>query len=217
MSNISWDSRGGYDERSSTCIDVSKLYSQGYIFNDTDYMNCTIVGKWIKGGVLIRGLVFPGKPEFYRGGVVADSDVLLEGFSDSYYYNSIIYHVSREMMPLQLSLKLKATNYSVVFRKNLLTINISGGTLQMPIICFAHNYALSNVLIDLSSINIPSDLHWVEDFCWNVSRDLTNTTNYQIVFHYNPFFNATTNASVLVRDYELIPYHNIGDKIVEIS
>jgi hypothetical protein len=212
LSNITFDVRGGFD--GSSCINVSNLYIQGYISNGSDSMGCPLVGKWIKGKEFVRGLVFPDKVEFYRRGVVANSTVLLEGFSDSYYFNSTICNISRELYPCKLSLLKKAVDYSVYFNRSLLTINISDGSIQKPQICVAWNYCVSNVILNLSSINLPVDLlkNWSYDECFNVSHDLSNTTYFPVVIHRNEFVNCSYNISVLVRDFELKPYSPIGDR-----
>jgi hypothetical protein len=214
LTNITWDVKGGFT--GENCIDVSKLYLQGYIVNGSDINGCPLVGKWIKGKVFVKGLVFPDKLEFYRGGVVANSTVLLEGFSDLYYFNSTICNISRELYPCKLSLLKKANDFSINFTKTSLIINASDGTLQKPIICFQHNYALSNIVTNLSSIKVPDDLHWKYDLCYNVTRDLKGLNKFPISLHYNEFFNTSMNASVLVRDWELSPYKNLGDRIVEL-
>ena len=216
LSNITWDVRGGFD--GEHCIDVSNLYVQGYVSNGSDSdSGCPLVGKWIKGNKLVQGLVFPDKLEFYRGGVVANSTIILEGYSDFYYWNSTICNISRELYPCKLSLLKKANDYTLSLTKTLLMINVSDGILQKPVVCFAYNYALATIVINLSSTPIPSDLHWKYDFCFNVSRDLSTRTTFPISLHYNPFYNASMNVSVLVRDYEISSYHNIGDRISVLS
>lgn len=218
LTNYSFDVRGGYD--GASCINISNLYVQGYMLNGSDSMGCPLVGKWIRGKTFINGLVFPDKVEFYRGGIVANSTVLLESFSDSYYFNSTICNVSRELFPCKLSLLKKANDYTVYFNSSLLTINISDGFIQKPIICEKHNFCVWNVVVNnLTSIPIPKDLHdnWSQDVCFNVSRDLSNTTMFPLSIHGSEFFNCSWNVSVLVRDYELLPYSPIGDRVAEIN
>ena len=215
LSNISFVTHGGFDNVS--CINVSPYLSQGFVLNDSDAMGCPIVGKWIVSPKFASGLFFPDKFEFYRGGVAENSTILLEAWSDLYYYNSTICNVSFELYPCKISLLRKAVDYSVNFSKDSLTINISDGYLQKPKICFAYNYALSNIYINLSPSSIDKDLHWKTDYCFDVGRDLSNNTKFPIVFHYNEFFNASLNASVIVRDWELSPYRSIGDRYAYIS
>lgn len=215
LSNMSFDVHGGFD--GEKCINVSNLYIQGYIYNGSDEMKCPIVGKWVRGSKLVSGLFFPDKLEFYREGVIANSTVLLEGFSDDYYFNSTICNISRELFSCKLSLLKKANDYSLNLSKDLLTINVSDGSLQKPIICEKHNFCVWNVLFNLSSINVPKDLHFFYDSCYNVSHDLSNTTRFPVVVHGSEFFNCSYNISVLVRDLEVESHSNIGDRTVEIS
>lgn len=217
LSNITWDVKGGYT--GENCIDVSKLYLQGYILNGSDSSGCPLVGKWIRGKVFVKGLIFSDKLEYYRGGIVANSTVLLEGFSNSYYFNSTICNVSKELYPCKLTLLKKANGYSINLSKTLLTINVSDGSIQKPIICYKYSYCSSNIIMNLTTIPIgnSSDLHWNWDLCYNVSRDLSTITRFPLSIHSNEFFNCSFNVSVLLRDYELSPYKNIGDVVGELN
>lgn len=215
LSNISFDSRGGFD--GASCINVSNLYIQGYTFNGSDVMGCPMVGKWIRGGVLVSGLFFPNTLEFYRQGVVANSTVLLEAFSDSYYFNSTVCNVSSELFSCRLSLLKKANDYSLSLNSSLLTINITDGNIQKPQICVAYPYIVSNVILaNLSEIPIIPSLHWQYDICWNVSHDLSNTTNFVVDIHKNPFFDdkSVLPISFILRDFEVEGHQNIGDRII---
>lgn len=215
LSNISFITRGGFN--GSECENVSSFLAQGFVFNDSDSMGCPIVGKWFVGSKFASGLFFPDKFEFYRGGVAENSTVLLEGFSDLYYYNSSICNVSRELFPCKVSLLEKAVDYSVNFDKNNLLINVSDGFVQKPIICVAYPFSVSNIYVgNLSSIPVPSDLHWRYDYCFNVSRDLSKFTSFKLDIHRQEFanFSVVLPVSFLVRDFELSGYKNIGDRVV---
>jgi hypothetical protein len=72
-------------------------------------------------------------------------------------------------------------------------------------------------MINLSDIATPSDLHWKYDFCVDVGRDLSSVARFPLEFHVNEFYTPIWNVSVLVRDFEVSGYKNVGDRIVEIS
>lgn len=214
LSNISWVVYGGFDGES--CMNVSQYLSQGFVYNGSDSMGCPLVGKWVRGSVFVKGLFFPDKLEFYRGGVPENSTVLLEGFSDLYYFNSTVCNISRELYPCVLSLNRKAVDYNLSASRSLLTINVTDGILQKPVICFAYNYALSNIVVNLSSINVPQDCHWQYDFCFDVGHDLSGVYRVPLEFHYNEFYNVPVNVSVLVRDFEVAGYKPVGDRTIQI-
>ena len=214
LSNISFDVRGGFV--GDSCVNVSPFLLQGFVFNGSDLMGCPIVGRWVRGGVLVKGLFFPDSLEFFRGGVLENSTVLLEGFSDSYYFNSTVCNVSSELFSCRLGLMEKASDFSVSFNDSVLIVNITDGTLQKPKMCFAWNYALSNILVNLTASSIPVDLHWKYDSCFDFGRDLSNITFVPLTFHYNPFFNVSVNVSVLIRDFERPSYRNVGDRYAQI-
>lgn len=215
LSNISFDVRGGFV--GDSCTNVTPLLSQGFVFNGSDPMGCPLVGRWVRGGVLVKGLFFPDKLEFYRGGVLENSTVLLEGFSDVFYFNSTVCNVSYELYSCRLGLMRKASDYTVWFNDSVLIVNITDGTIQKPQICFAWNYPLSNILVNLTPSSISADLHWKVDSCFDFGRDLSNLTVVPLTFHYNPFFNASVNVSVIVRDWEFPQYKNVGDRYAQIS
>lgn len=214
LSNISWDVRGGFDGES--CMNVTQYLSLGYVYNGSDSMGCSLVGKWIRGSVYVKGLFFPDKLEFYRGGVPENSTVLLEGYSDYYYFNSTICNISRELFPCRLSLNRKAVDYSLNLNATSLVINITGGILQHPIICVAYPYLISNMFLrNLTETDIPKNLHWQYDSCY-VSKDISNITILDIDIHRNPFseYYISMPISVLCRDWEVEGYEPVGDRII---
>jgi hypothetical protein len=212
LSNISFDVRGGFD--GSSCINVSNLYVQGYIGNGSDSMGCPLVGKWMRGKAFISGLFFPDKVEFYRGGVVANSTILLEAFSDAYYFNSTVCNISRELFSCKLSLLKKANDYTLSFNESFLFVNFTDGFLQKPLICESHDFCLWSIVVgNLSSVKVPDDLHWKFDTCFNVSRDLSNFTIFPLIFHRSEFVNCSSNVSFLLRDFEIVGHQNVGDAI----
>ena len=215
LSNISFVSRGGFN--GSECENVTSFLSDGFVFNGSDAMGCPLVGRWFVGSKFASGLFFPDKFEFYRGGVAENSTILLEAWSDLYYYNSSICNISKELYPCKLSLLEKAVDYSVNFNASSLIINISDGYVQKPIICTAFSYNVANVYVgNLSGVDVPKNFHWIEDECYAVGYDLSNTTFFSLDFRRHEFsnFSVVLPLSFVVRDFEIDGKSNIGDRSI---
>jgi hypothetical protein len=164
--------------------------------------------------VLVKGNMFASTEErFYN--VEANTSIILEGFSSEYYYNKTTCNVTRNMFNCKVGLKRKSLDYVLNFTNTSLMIDPVDGVLQSPILlCWSERENVANVVIDLPSVNVPVDKKKLVDFCYVIPKDIGVVVNYSIDIHFNPFYNSSEKKllKVLVRDYEIYPYHNIGDK-----
>lgn len=168
-----------------------------------------------ESSVFVRGSLFSGVLEFYRGGVPNGSNVYLSAWSDSYYWNEVVCNVSFNDFPCNVSLKLKASNYSVGFNGSVLVLDTGGfGVLQSPLICVSERANVKNVILNLNSAPVPVDLKKSFDFCYKIERDVIGRREFLVDVHKNEFYNVSDVLVFLVRDYEKDSFKNVGDERV---
>jgi hypothetical protein len=202
----------GVDEPEVVSVNVTGVLFNVSILSDADGRVDYVLRN--ESGVLLRGGLFPDVLEFYRGGVLNGSLVWLSASSDNFYWNEVVCNVSFENFPCNVSLKRKALGYSVVFNGSELVVDTNevGAVLQNPIICISEKANVQNVILNLDTVPVPSDLKKSYDFCYKVGQDIIGRRVFSVDVHKNEFYNVSDVLVVLVRDYEKSSFQNIGDR-----
>jgi hypothetical protein len=167
--------------------------------------------------VFVKGDLFAFALEFFRGGVSNQSFVWLSASSSEYYWNESVCNISYNNFPCRVGLKKKALGYQVFFNGSVLVIdtNESGAVLQAPILfCVTEQANVINVLMDLSTVPVPSDLRKGVDFCYKFEYDIRGRVLFGVDVHKNPFLNDTRVLVFTIRDFEKNGFFNVGDRSV---
>jgi hypothetical protein len=164
--------------------------------------------------ILLKGSMFSDVEErFYN--VENSTNITLEGFSDAYYYNFTKCNVTRNMQKCKVNLKAKSLNYSVVLTNESVTIDPQGKVVQSPILlCFSWGESISNVILDLEQVSVPSDYVKLLDLCYKYDEDISSSVVFPLMIHRNEFYNSSELKllKVSVFDFEKSPYSSIGLK-----
>jgi hypothetical protein len=163
--------------------------------------------------VLVKGILFPDRIENYDRGIEANTSVILEGYSDEYYYGKKICKVTKNDFVCRVDLVAKAVGYTVFLSNESVVIEPFNLTLQSPVlVCFTERANVANVRVNLDLTATPDDLKSKVDFCYRIPFDVVNTTVVPIEIRRNPFVNDTDLLLVLVRDFERVGFKNVGDR-----
>lgn len=157
--------------------------------------------------VVLRGVFHPGVFEEFRG--VPEGSVLsLSASGRDYYFNSSLCNISLGVHCF-VGLSRKASSYSLVVFDGFLAFRNVSGLVQFPLVCWAFGSGVSNVLMDLPLVPVPSRYRDLWDVCFQ-SEDVFFDVDVPFVVHRNPFVDGDTVLSVFVSDFERDGYSGIG-------
>ena len=108
-----------------------------------------------ESGVFFRGFLFPGSVEDYRGGVEANTSIVVSVWGDDYYLNRSSCNVTREGQECFVGVKRKASGVLVSLSDGGVTVISGVGVLQSPLLCFWWKSNLVNVISNLSEVDVP--------------------------------------------------------------